>query len=453
MCYRLARGYDENGLQVRRLSLHRREAMENSRSNGPSGIRWPWPLVRRAPPAARLPSGPVWVSGGIERQEVPGQPPSIPGRPPRWRSLERVGRSLSVGRVYRHLVDRWGSTRDALRVVAVPSVAWLVPGRWALVGAGRAVVVARARNDRRFQVYHANYDQSAVWSAGRLEPDPVSPWTQPLRALLFQWLQRGAELTGVDAAVMCHGPNGLLAGPAWAAGCALCGWRPLWVTGAAAQGVAGARADSVDLQPRPGWPEPWALTVAALRACGGSGLAGATGEGGDQPGGGRLVLVELGRAEEEEGAARAWPVEHWCTPWGWATPEPTLPGEIGHAGGVGAADLAGAGEERVEMLLRRSLQRQDPLEFARALSELAAAQGRRWPRLWQWVVAAPVGQPAGGGTAEVAAWPQVWEPCGVLTPAGQQPSKEDEPVPMVEVEACGAAWQACRIVRGGGAPR
>ena len=270
-------------------------------SKGPNGRRparswWPFRRGRRPeqepggrPPArpgqtsrpGALPGGgqaqvqPLWVSGGAEHQDVPGQ--LRPTRPRMtWVAVEPGPTGQLVRRAYRHLVDRWGSSRQPLRLVQVPGVVWVGLASApqgpleAVVGAGQALVLARARNDRRYQVYHVNLEQAASWSVGRLEQDVLAPWTNPLRHLLYRWLEAGVELTGVDAVVLCTGPAACLTAESAAVGCALAGWRPPWVEtrpSAAPKGhIRTAAWHPHRLADRLPWPGGWHRHVEALQA-------------------------------------------------------------------------------------------------------------------------------------------------------------------------------------------
>lgn len=193
-----------------------------------------------------------------------------------WRSLPLQPLGRGVRRAYRMLVDRWGASRDGLRVARVPGLAWVAEGL-ALVGVGEGLVLARPRPDRRVQLYHASFDQSVTFSAGRLEPDDLAPWTNPLRQLLFAWLQAGVELTGVDGVILGAGPGHGPTGAPVVAACVLVCCRPPWVRGAPAAWLGAGP-----------WPGRWAEVAAVLQL-----LAGAGAPGPDAPGLGEEVLWKL----------------------------------------------------------------------------------------------------------------------------------------------------------------
>lgn len=446
-----------------------------------------------SPPSAgraRPWGGPLWVSGGVEEQEVPGQ--LGPARPKLvWRSFEPVPLERAIRRAYRYLVDRWGSSREPLRVVRVPGVVWLAgmppagerpagerPAgvRLAVVGAGEALVLARARNDRRYQLYHANLEQAASWSAGRLEVDALAPWTNPLRHLLYRWLQQGVELTGIDGVVVCTGHGGRMTAISAALACAVAGWRPPWIrawdgeeaSDANKPGQHGGRAAAVG--PAAGsaalgavvsawpleqaartlpWPEPWGQHVAALRAAAavlphspGAGLGAAPGE--LRPTineHGVLVLVALLEDGEPTAVVDA---SRQLAVWAWPETlgdEPDAARQAPTASGVGD----GAGPARPEQGpvaswrgLLEAVAGGDGQATRRALVTLAGGSATPWPV----VVAYGDGRTPEGGDSLTPA------PCGLLVPASENPPAGNTGPEPCSVTPWGSPWSACRILRG-----
>ncbi len=269
-----------------------------SEERGPF-FRWPWSRRRKEPgipgggrrgaagpqdgggPAADGPAGGGLAAAGLtggEQAEAAGVPASPwggmqPGGPAgEWKAVLLRPPDRGVRRAYRMLVERWGASPEGLRVAWVPGLVW-VADDLAVAGVGQGLVVARPRPDRRVQLYHASFDQSVTFSAGRLEADPLAPWTNPLRHLLFSWLQAGMELTGVDGVILGDGSDpGPTSAPLAAACLWLC-WRPSWVgeTMAAVWGRAGL------------WPGRWAAVAQALRLL--------TASSGDGPRGWSLVVL------------------------------------------------------------------------------------------------------------------------------------------------------------------
>ena len=471
------------------------------------------PPGRDVPPAPsgrpELPSGPLWVSGGVESQEVPGQL-----RPTRaklvWRTFEPVPLGRAVRRAYRYLVDRWGSSREPVRVVRVPGVVWLAGepraggrqgeeqpagARLAVVGAGEVLVLARARNDRRYQLYHANLEQAASWSAGRLEGDLLAPWTNPLRHLLYFWLQQGVELTGIDGVVVCSGPGERWTALPAALACAVAGWRPPWVrawNGAnASQVLEAGRSDRgqagrarVSAMPSPWpleqaaqalpWPRPWGLHVAALRAAAASaalwdpsgvflpstalsqGVLTSTAAPTDvhppgpaSPPGeldatvretGPFVLVtvpEEGEPSAVADASRQLAVWAWPeTPGDDPGPASQMPPASGAGDDVGSARPqpdADAGWRR----LLDSVAAGDARATRQALVALAGGSATSWL----------VVEAYGSKRTPEAADSLAPAPCGLLGPASEKPPADTAGPELWAVTPCGASWVACRIQR------
>lgn len=178
-----------------------------------------------------------------------------PGRPAgEWKAVLLRPPGRGVRRAYRMLVERWGASPEGLRAAWVPGLVW-VADDLAVAGVGQGLVVARPRPDRRVQLHHASFDQSVTFSAGRLEADELAPWTNPLRHLLFSWLQAGMEMTGVDGVILGDGSDPGPTSASLTAACLWLCWRPPWV-GETSPAVWG----------RPGlWPGRWAAVAEALR--------------------------------------------------------------------------------------------------------------------------------------------------------------------------------------------
>ncbi len=234
--------------------------------------------------------------------------PTAPVVSPRWVELPPDGLERQVRWLYRRLVQRWGSSRDPLRLVSLPTLLWLTP-RVALASEQRVVLLARARPDRRVQLDHANREQSIVFAAGRLEGDPLAPWSEPLRALLFENLRTGLASTGIDAAMLCTGPARWHDPAAQALACALACHAETWPDAAGPDGpLAVAWPASLP------WPASWAAWGQAYAA-----LAAASGRREGSPGATWVVLgggdatvvtlpcrVQLARAETP-GSHEPWP--------------------------------------------------------------------------------------------------------------------------------------------------
>ncbi len=161
------------------------------------------------------------------------------------------GLERQVRWLYRRLIKRWGPSRDPLRLVSLPVLLWLTP-RVALATDQRIVLLARARPDRRVQLDHVNREQSVAFSAGRLEGDPLAPWSEPLRSLVFAHLRAGLASTGVDAAMLCTGPSGWHDPAAQAVACALACHAETWPDAAAPDGHL-----PVPWPTSLPWPAPW----------------------------------------------------------------------------------------------------------------------------------------------------------------------------------------------------
>lgn len=138
----------------------------------------------------------------------------------RWEHRPALTLDRQLRLLYRHLASHWGLSRDELRIVSVPVLLWLT-SCVALAGRESVTVLARGRPDRRVQLYHANRDQMVTFSAGRLEADVAAPWTNPLRQVLFEWLGRGGMVTGIDASLVCTGPEAWHTAEVEAMACAL----------------------------------------------------------------------------------------------------------------------------------------------------------------------------------------------------------------------------------------
>ena len=301
-----------------------------------------------------------------------------------WARRPTMSPERQVRLLYRHLVARWGASRDELRLISVPVVLWLARGV-ALAGPDRITVLARGRPDRRVQLHHVNHDQSVTFSAGRLEADVLAPWTNPLRRVLFEWLSGRAVVTGIDASLVCTGAAAWHPAQAQAAACALGCHVGVW-TELLKQGEG----------PHPFWPDfvEWPVEVApvvqawrALAGVSGSALTERAADEGwawvilDSPG--PMVLPATGvRCVEGSGQQDAafgrdrWPL--WALP-----PAPTGAGD---ASAAGQRTSAAAGAMQALGSLAGALQRGDAARLREAVSALAvpaeAATGPEVPAAW-----------------------------------------------------------------------
>lgn len=325
---------------------------------------------------ARPPEGAAEPQAGAAPEEGRG-----PGRWQEW-PAEEAGRQ--VRRLYRRLSARWGPSRDPLRLVSLPVLLWAAPDL-ALATGERVVVLARARPDRRVQVDHANRDQTVAFSAARLEPDPLAPWSEPLRRLLFEHLSVGVPCTGIDAAVVGTGPAAWHDPWAEAVACAVACCAGAWVP------WSGPGHETVPWPEALPWPAPWAPLAAAYGA-----LAGLP------PGAGSAARAAWVAVEPSGGRARPDP--------GWAC------GAAPPAGaGVTVAlwrrppDLSGRrGLEEAAARLRAAVAAGDGASVLEAAARLGAAAAEGLPEppaAWAWPEEPPPGARPAPGAEE-----QPWRP-------------------------------------------